>query len=180
MWIVTSEEMRGSLVKTTRSERASTPGLSKYAAEMTNVKIRVRAPSYFMGVKIVDSTIGDLDEGAGVTLPGLGIHISEDYWRNAKDRPNATAAERRRNLIRHEYGHILQHRKFGDIYYAHMATRSFASAWLQSEDHETSFTEIEANTLSYFELGFPLDWNMTVYPISEKYLLNLFKEQTSK
>ena len=56
--------------------------------------------TYFEGVPVYASEFGDLKNGAAVTLPGIGIFV------NPSDLENT-------DLLRHEFGHILQARKYG-------------------------------------------------------------------
>lgn len=61
-----------------------------------------------------------------------------------------------KRMMQHEYGHILQYRKFGAYIYWHaIASESFASATLSPSTHGKFWTETWANYLSkeYFGKG---------------------------
>lgn len=117
----------------------------------------------FFGVPIIDSSIGDLKYGAAVTTPGA-IRFDFSIWlrQNKKD-PNAI-----RDLLRHEYGHILQYNRYGKAFFLVVAPVSAYSARYAS-DHMTTWTEAEANTLSYIFFQCPSDWNFTDYPIDRDF-----------
>ncbi len=72
------------------------------------------------------------------------------------------------NLLMHEYGHYL-HAQYAPLnFYSYgmwssMATASFS--W-----SETNWTEITANTYSYYYFGQPKGWNKDKYPIDSNYL----------
>ncbi|MBN3584569.1 hypothetical protein JYB64_19415 [Algoriphagus aestuarii] len=128
--------------------------------------------SCFEGIKIHDSNFGDLKNGAAVTLPGSGIYLSEEFYKNrSKDRLD---------LLRHEFGHILQSNRYGNVnYYLHIALVSIYSTQTQP-NHQRTWTETEANTLSYLYFNFPSDWNFTKYPINTEYLNGLVKSNNFK
>jgi hypothetical protein len=130
-------------------------------------------PRYFEGIRVYDSTIGDLEGGGGITFPGLGILISEEYYEN---RPSKD----RLDLLRHEFGHILQARRYGNaFYYSVIGLVSPVSA-LTSPSHQASWTEKEANTLSYIYFNFPADWNFDKYQIDVEYMKGVIKSDHFK
>lgn len=120
------------------------------------------------GIIINNSEVGDLKDGAAYTTPWNGINFSYRYWggntKGIKD------------LVRHELGHILQYRRYGTTYYAVMAGTSIVSAKISEseEGHQGSWTEWEANTLSYMFFGFPTDWNPK-YAINSDYMNAVIK-----
>jgi RHS repeat-associated protein len=121
----------------------------------------------FEGVPIIDSELGDLKYGAAMTFPGIGIFLSNSYYLN---RP-----ERKFDLLRHEFGHILQAQRYGLFdFYAVVAPVSLYSTKMEDHNHQESWTETEANTLSWVYFGFPSDWSER-YAINFKLLPSLVK-----
>jgi hypothetical protein len=143
------------------------------AAEATpNNSILCTTCTYFEGVKVHDSEFGNLKEGAAVTLPGSGIYLSETYYKNKP--------KERLNLLRHEFGHILQSRRYGKTwYYIHIGIVSIISAKTQP-NHQHTWTEKEANTLAYIYFNFPSDWDLTAYPIDREYMDGVLKNDLLK
>lgn len=86
-----------------------------------------------------------------VTLPGLGIVCSPELVHNV-------------HLLRHEFGHILQRRRFGWwFFWFRVAPVSFWSAFKASRKgtsfrHADTWTEWSANRLSYVYFNHPVDW----------------------
>ncbi len=70
----------------------------------------------------------------------------------------------------HEFGHILQFRKYGFfVFWLKIAPVSFFSA-LKSRvnprhQHKFTSTEIDANVLAYNHFGKPADWNFDQFPL---------------
>src|SRR5690606_9793903 len=60
--------------------------------------------NYFEGVRVHTSEVGELKNRAAFTLPGVGIFV------NPKDAYNI-------DLLRHEFGHILQARVWGNKFF---------------------------------------------------------------
>jgi hypothetical protein len=119
-------------------------GLGKYAGS-------------FAGVSCFTSTIGELKNRAAVALPGIGIFIHPNDVKNI-------------SLLRHEYGHILQAKKWGTLFfYRSIAKESFFSARRSNQDssfiHQHTWTEWTANRLSYYFFKRPDDWDMKLFPI---------------
>jgi hypothetical protein len=107
---------------------------------------------FFEGVRVFSSEVGDLEYGAAFTLPGLGIFVN----------PNDVTNE---DLLRHEFGHILQAQKWGnDFFYNTIVPQSLISA-SHNTDHQSSWTEWTANLLSWRYFGKPADWDMNTYRI---------------
>ena len=112
----------------------------------------------FHNIPYFTSTIGDLKNGAAIALPGLGIFIHPSEIQNMA-------------LLRHEYGHILQAKKWGKLYfYKSVAWTSLMSARKSNHqpsfNHQQTWTEWSANKLSYEFFNHPLDWPLNRYPIS--------------
>jgi RHS repeat-associated protein len=115
-------------------------------------------PEYFEGVMIIDSTIGDLKYGAAFTLPGVGIFLSKDFWAEK-------SAKSLRDLLKHEYGHILQAEKWGkEFFYQIVSPISLNSAKKYGADHKYTWTERTAN---YFSREYFINesWNYFEFPI---------------
>ena len=111
----------------------------------------------FNGVSINDSEIGALRGGGAFTIPYAGIFVSKSYY---ADKPDMY-----RDLLRHEFGHSLQYEKYGVFYFGYVASVSIWSASNDPLDHQyNSWTEIEANTMSFDYFGHPNDWNHKEYP----------------
>jgi hypothetical protein len=108
----------------------------------------------FNGAPVFFSTVGDLKNGAAVTLPGIGIFINPKS-RNDKD------------LLRHEFGHWLIALLEGkQIFYMLDAPLSLVSATFSSQ-HQNSWTEVRANDISYKYFDKPADWNFKDYHVSD-------------
>ena len=110
----------------------------------------------FEGVQIISSSL--LDEGSAFTVPGVGIYIHPSVSND-------------RDLLRHEFGHILQARAWGPAYYfcvvAPTSYRSYKN-WLKnpgSFSHDDTWSEWSASRLSYEYFGQPADWRRKEYPI---------------
>ncbi|MDO9152409.1 MAG: hypothetical protein Q7U47_01650 [Paludibacter sp.] len=74
------------------------------------------------------------------------------------------------NLLRHEFGHILQFRKYGFLYFwFRIAPASIKSAFLSRKNanhiHMDTWTERNANQLAYNYYEKPADWDFGNYPI---------------
>ena len=112
--------------------------------------------TYFEGVRVYTTEVGAIGRGAAGTLPGVGIFV------NSKDKYNV-------NLLRHEFGHILQARKWGnDFFYGTIVPVSLMSADAANNgsfDHQSTWTEWTANLLSWRYFGKPANWDMNSYPI---------------
>jgi hypothetical protein len=90
---------------------------------------------------------------SGMTLPNVGIFINPAQTKN-------------KDLLRHEFGHILQHRKWGNEYYSDVIIPTSVNSTLDKYDHMSTWTEWSANYLSYMWFNQPKDWNFTDYPIA--------------
>lgn len=96
-------------------------------------------------------------KGAAMTIPGIGIFVDAGKVNNI-------------DLLRHEYGHILQYRKWGaKIFWVEIAPASLKSAHKaninRSFHHMDTWTEWSANRLAYYYFKQPPDWNMKDYPL---------------
>ena len=85
---------------------------------------------------------------AGLTLPGVMFVGSKSYDDI--------------NVLRHEYGHILQYRQWDTSMSLRMIWDSFQSGVTYKNDgreHMETWTEWSANKLAYDHFGKPSDWN---------------------
>lgn len=110
----------------------------------------------FSGVPVY--VLKGLHRGAAFTLPGIGIFTGKDYARNI-------------HLLRHEFGHVLQARRYGWLrYYVLTGPLSLWSALREqlSRDHfhKTASVELEANKLSYSYFNDPEDWDHHSFPVT--------------
>ncbi len=110
----------------------------------------------FEGYQVFASTIGRLKKGAAFVFPGIGIFVNPDDVNN-------------NDLLRHEYGHILQAKKWGLwFFYSRIVPVSLWSASKHGKNkfrHPDTWTEWSANQLSYSYFNKPTDWNFEKYPI---------------
>ena len=112
----------------------------------------------FEGIPYFTSTVGELKNRAAIALPGIGIFIHPDDVRNTP-------------LLRHEFGHMLQAKMWGKLYfYKTIAWTSLNSVYMANRQasfiHQHTWTEWSANLLSYEYFKRPLDWDFKKYPIS--------------
>lgn len=111
----------------------------------------------FFGVSCFTSTLGELKNRAAIALPGIGIFISPKDVKNL-------------HLLRHEFGHILQAKKWGKVFfYRYIARESLMSARRAGHDpafiHQHTWTEWTANRMAYYFFKRPDDWDMKSFPI---------------
>lgn len=111
----------------------------------------------FEGIHLISINAGNFRRGAAVTIPGLGI-ITGDSGVEDTD------------LLRHEFGHIVQYRKWGFVFYwtkiAPVSLRSARRANIdKSYRHMDCWTEWSANLLSYHYFNSPGDWDFINYPL---------------
>ena len=111
----------------------------------------------FEGVRIFRLNFGNFKRGAAVTIPWIGIFVG-------KGMENDT------DLLPHEFGHILQYRKWGFFFFwKQIATNSLRSAHNQRRKympHMHTWTEWSANWLSYQYFNKPAEWNFRKFPIA--------------
>lgn len=137
---------------------------ARYIDDASLIMGRRFGPAELLDTKINDSNIGDLKYGAAYTTPWNGINLSYAYYSKY---PGDL-----RDLVRHEFGHILQARANGNTGFVYMAVSSFISAATDPANHQTNWTETTANALSYYYFGFPGDWNHSDYPVDSDYMFN--------
>lgn len=111
----------------------------------------------FEGVRIHKLPFKRFKEGAAFALPGIGIFVGKGQENN-------------KQLLMHEFGHILQFRKWGFwLFWKHIAPDSLKSARRANKNlgsHMETWTEWSANRLSYDYFKQPTDWNLKRFPIS--------------
>lgn len=112
-----------------------------------------------------------------MVLQAPGITVSENIY---KDRDKSGAYGRQ--LLMHEFGHILQNRYYGNIQSVYISTSSLFSATTSKSnyEHQRNWTEIQANTLAYLYFGMPSNWNQNDFPFNLKYVSpTIIKELSS-
>ena len=111
----------------------------------------------FQNVRIFRLNFGNFNHGAALTIPLIGIFVGKGM-------------ENDLNLLRHEFGHILQYRKWGFwFFWRHIAKTSLDSAHASRKEHRThqhTWTEWSANRLAYHFFGSPNDWDFRRFPIA--------------
>lgn len=110
----------------------------------------------FEGVRVFLLPFKRFKEGAAFALPGIGIFIGKGH-------------ETDYELLRHEFGHLLQYRKWGfRLFWRHIAPDSLKSARKarkNNHNHMNTWTEWSANRLAYDYFKQPADWNQKRFPI---------------
>ena len=111
----------------------------------------------FEGIHIFSLPFKNFKRGAAVTIPWVGIFVGKGY-------------ENDTDLLRHEFGHILQFRKWGFwMFWTKVASASLMSAKHSKKyatNHMNTWTEWSANRLSYEYFKQPKDWNSRSFPIT--------------
>lgn len=136
----------------------------------------------FQGVNVFESRrLGDIKTGrySAVTIPERGIIAADGVFTSQLERGLA--------MMQHEYGHILQYRKFGSLaYWRIIAPSSLVSAISNtSEAHGQYWTETWANYLAkeYFKIlwlgnkyGYPARniGNFTSFILVQMKMLQMF------
>ena len=110
----------------------------------------------FQQVRLFRLNFGNFRRGAALTIPLVGIFVGKGM-------------EDDLNLLRHEFGHILQFRKWGFwFFWRHIAKTSLDSAHASRKEHrkhQHTWTEWSANRLAYHYFNCPDDWNFRRFPI---------------
>lgn len=114
---------------------------------------------YFEGVRVRELNFGNFKYGAAMTVPGIGIFVGPGGINDV-------------DLLKHEFGHILQYQKWGaKVFWGDVAPSSLRFANYGNKnshytqlDYMSNWTEWSANYLSY--KYFEGDFNTTFYPIS--------------
>ncbi|MGC3976902.1 MAG: hypothetical protein QM751_00840 [Paludibacteraceae bacterium] len=111
----------------------------------------------FEGIHIYTLPFANFRRGAAVTIPWIGIFVGKGF-ENDKD------------LLRHEFGHILQFRQWGFwTFWFRVTPTSLVSAKnsrKHAANHMHTWTEWSANNLSYNYFLCPKDWNFNLFPIT--------------
>jgi hypothetical protein len=80
----------------------------------------------------------------------------------------------------HEFGHSLQEHYGGMMWFYLNVTPSSFLRFVTREDDKSythTWTEIQANTMSYYYFQCPSFWRFEFYPINKNYLSNEQKEE---
>ena len=117
----------------------------------------IRKIRYFEGIRVFTWNIHKFNQGAACTIPGIGIIVGISHAGNT-------------DLLRHEFGHILQRRQKGFLYFwIRIVPASLWSAFRVSftgkHIHMHTQTEWTANLLSYNYFKQPTEWDFNKYPI---------------
>jgi len=112
--------------------------------------------NFFEDARGYTLNFGHFKNGAAMTIAGVGIFVGPGDANNI-------------DLLRHEYGHILQYKKWGaKIFWGKIVPASLKSANKANNDwsfnHMDTWTEWSANRLSYQYFNQPPDWSPD-YPI---------------
>lgn len=109
----------------------------------------------FEGIYIFTLPLKNFKRGAAVTIPWIGIFVGKGFKNDI-------------DLLRHEYGHILQYKKWGFCkFWTQVAVTSLKSAKYSRKyavNHMHTWTEWSANRLSYEYFNRPKDWNFISFP----------------
>ncbi|HTO14424.1 MAG TPA: hypothetical protein VLZ83_01575, partial [Edaphocola sp.] len=149
--------------------------------DSNNPQAPQKGDKYVEGVRI--RYVGWIGKGGALTLPGIGIFVGKGVL-NPK---NGFSDNYFSNLIMHEYGHILQAKQYGNLfYYGRIVPTSFASAtwgtvtygfnslfgnrnengYIRHYDHNRTWTEWDASNRAYQYFNYPY-WNHNWFPISK-------------
>ena len=109
------------------------------------------------GILVFTLDLHKFNQGAACTIPGIGIFIGTKQAGNI-------------GLLRHEFGHILQRRQKGILFFwFKIVPVSVLSAFRASitikHTHMHTWTEWTANSLSYDYFNQPATWDFNKYPI---------------
>ena len=118
----------------------------KAVGEILKAKNKSAERHYFERVRVYSCRW--LKGGSAFCLPGIGITVHPSRKEDL-------------DLLRHEFGHVLQARRFGTFYfYLVIAPMSLCSAAFSSfEAHQRFWTETQANMLSFRYFEKPANWN---------------------
>jgi hypothetical protein len=74
--------------------------------------------------------------------------------------------------LRHEFGHYLQEKIGGKLWYysAVMIASPYNMFTKTNTAYNNSWTELQANTISYFYFGCPSNWPQNDYPVNPNYI----------
>jgi RHS repeat-associated protein len=111
--------------------------------------------TYFEGVRVRELNVGKFNEGAAMTIPNFGIIIGKSHKTDIE-------------LLRHEFGHILQYNLWGSFKYWTIVvpTSLFSASFNDWDAHMQKWTEWSANRLSYEYFGRPSDWDTEFFRIN--------------
>ncbi len=111
----------------------------------------------FENTRVFRLNFKNFKQGSAVTIPGIGIFIGNGF-------------EKDLNLLRHEFGHLLQFQKWGFFFFwKNIASTSLKSARFSRKkhfQHQQTWTEWSANWLSFHYFDLPADWDFERFPIT--------------
>jgi hypothetical protein len=115
---------------------------------------------YFEGIRVFTWNIHKFNQGAACTIPGIGIFVGTSQAGNT-------------DLLRHEFGHILQQRQKGVLYFwirivPVSVWSAFRASYTGKHVHMHTRTEWTANLLSYNYFKQPVEWDFDKYPIQSE------------
>lgn len=111
----------------------------------------------FEGIPVVMLGFRKENTGSAVTLSGWGIICSSIFTGN-----------RKQQILRHEFGHVLQSRYWGTwFYYRKVAKYSMTSYFRGNAEHRRNWTEWTANRFSWKYFGRPGDWSFEEFPVKK-------------
>ncbi|MBK7480634.1 MAG: hypothetical protein IPI69_13565 [Bacteroidales bacterium] len=144
-----------------------------YGASGTAIGDKTVTGKYVGKFKSINLYEAPIPEGSATTLPGRGIILSKgQYTLNSTSRYT-------RELLQHEFGHILQAREVGlKAFYNVIAPESLASASMDGVggwSHSTFWTETWSNYLSNNHFGVNSLLNNSAWPAQNISWFNLLR-----
>ena len=88
-----------------------------------------------------------------------------NYLKTGRDPKSET-----HQLLMHEYGHYLQEKLGGKLWFHAAVVPSSLFSEIFADDHRQSWTEIQASTMAYYYFGMPSYWDMKADPIDQSYI----------
>lgn len=140
-----------------KNSKKTSPSVDIIEEERNFRKIKKKSLKRFENVRVYVLNCGVFRRGAAMTIPGIGIFVGPNDKNDI-------------SLLRHEFGHILQYRKWGAIvFWFKIAPASLRSVYKERKNklhnHMESWCEWSANELSYQYFNSPADWEHNFYPI---------------
>lgn len=79
----------------------------------------------------------------------------------------------------HEYGHYLQSQYGGSLWYnlGVVPTSIYNINTMDSYTYDRTWTEVQANTMSYYYFNYPSFWDFNAYPINHDYISDELKSK---
>lgn len=145
--------------------------------------VRAKYVGYFEDTKVFESkALTSKEYIRGVTLPGKGIIVGKGVYTNRFNNIQCL------DLLKHEYGHILQAKQWGNYaYYDVIGPESLNSQMMDGilgHDHDFFWTETHANYHANYYFNNGVSWNggfnVQEYPIQALSLENYIKLDNSR